>query len=251
MCPASARGQPSTKAAELRLRLGRRHIHCTHASRGPGPTGLEDGGFRGLPGGQRRDASAPVQPPLGEVAARAQGYGTWCLGTRTGSRLLGEARSRLARSRGQGHGKVTAQDRDESLSAGLGAGTGIPQRAWELRNDPQTQSSVPAASFQQPALLKSPTSRSIATFAQALQNVPETQVSLLDNGLRVASEQSSQPTCTVSWGPLSRGCLHIGCGVFPGRDVTLGSSLLWFGVRLLLIHRYSDPLTPIPTPDLP
>ncbi|XP_023376330.1 cytochrome b-c1 complex subunit 1, mitochondrial [Pteropus vampyrus] len=48
-----------------------------------------------------------------------------------------------------------------------------------------------------PALLKSPTSRSIATFAQALQNVPETQVSLLDNGLRVASEQSSQPTCTV------------------------------------------------------
>ncbi|XP_016005346.2 cytochrome b-c1 complex subunit 1, mitochondrial isoform X1 [Rousettus aegyptiacus] len=58
-------------------------------------------------------------------------------------------------------------------------------------------SSVPAASFQQPALPKSPALRSIATFAQALQNVPETQVSLLDNGLRVASEQSSQPTCTV------------------------------------------------------
>lgn len=189
----------------------------------PGPTGLEDGGFRGLPGGQRRDASAAVQPPLGEVAARAQGCGTWRFGTRTGSRLLGAARSILERSRGQGRGKVTAQDRDESLSAGLRAGPGIPPRAWELRNDPQTQSSVPAASFQQPALPKSPALRSIATFAQALQNVPETQVSLLDNGLRVASEQSSQPTCTVSWGPPSRGCLHIGRAVFPGQDVTLGS----------------------------
>lgn len=129
----------------------------------------------------------------------------------------------MERSRGQGRGKVTAQDRDESLSAGLRAGAGIPPRAWELRNDPQTQSSVPAASFQQPALPKSPALRSIATFAQALQNVPETQVSLLDNGLRVASEQSSQPTCTVSWGPPSRGCLHIGRAVFPGQDVTLGS----------------------------
>ncbi|KAF6101603.1 ubiquinol-cytochrome c reductase core protein 1 [Phyllostomus discolor] len=49
----------------------------------------------------------------------------------------------------------------------------------------------------QPALLKSPALRSTATFAQALQSVPETQISQLDNGLRVASEQSSQPTCTV------------------------------------------------------
>uniref|UniRef100_A0A7N5JB50 Cytochrome b-c1 complex subunit 1, mitochondrial n=1 Tax=Ailuropoda melanoleuca TaxID=9646 RepID=A0A7N5JB50_AILME len=48
-----------------------------------------------------------------------------------------------------------------------------------------------------PALLRSPALRSTATFAQALQSVPETQVSVLDNGLRVASEQSSQPTCTV------------------------------------------------------
>uniref|UniRef100_A0A7N5JA26 Ubiquinol-cytochrome c reductase core protein 1 n=1 Tax=Ailuropoda melanoleuca TaxID=9646 RepID=A0A7N5JA26_AILME len=47
-----------------------------------------------------------------------------------------------------------------------------------------------------PALLRSPALRSTATFAQALQSVPETQVSVLDNGLRVASEQSSQPTCT-------------------------------------------------------
>lgn len=48
-----------------------------------------------------------------------------------------------------------------------------------------------------PALLKPPALRGTATFAQALQNVPETQVSLLDNGLRVASEQSSHATCTV------------------------------------------------------
>uniref|UniRef100_A0A8D1YFB4 Cytochrome b-c1 complex subunit 1, mitochondrial n=1 Tax=Sus scrofa TaxID=9823 RepID=A0A8D1YFB4_PIG len=49
----------------------------------------------------------------------------------------------------------------------------------------------------QPALLRSPALRGTATYAQALQSVPETQVSQLDNGLRVASEQSSQPTCTV------------------------------------------------------
>ncbi|KAF6313718.1 ubiquinol-cytochrome c reductase core protein 1 [Rhinolophus ferrumequinum] len=48
-----------------------------------------------------------------------------------------------------------------------------------------------------PALLKSPALRGTATFAQALQSVPETQVSQLDNGLRVASEQSSHATCTV------------------------------------------------------
>ncbi|XP_057343963.1 cytochrome b-c1 complex subunit 1, mitochondrial isoform X1 [Manis pentadactyla] len=46
-------------------------------------------------------------------------------------------------------------------------------------------------------LLRSSASRGAATFAQALQGVPETQVSLLDNGLRVASGWTSQPTCTV------------------------------------------------------
>lgn len=50
----------------------------------------------------------------------------------------------------------------------------------------------------QPALLRLPALRGTATFAQALQSLPETQVSVLDNGLRVASEQSSHPTCTVS-----------------------------------------------------
>ncbi|XP_074861328.1 cytochrome b-c1 complex subunit 1, mitochondrial [Carettochelys insculpta] len=39
--------------------------------------------------------------------------------------------------------------------------------------------------------------RSAATYAQALHNIPETQVTSLDNGLRVASEDSGQPTCTV------------------------------------------------------
>uniref|UniRef100_A0A8C3D293 Cytochrome b-c1 complex subunit 1, mitochondrial n=1 Tax=Cairina moschata TaxID=8855 RepID=A0A8C3D293_CAIMO len=40
-------------------------------------------------------------------------------------------------------------------------------------------------------------SRGAATYAQTLHNIPETQVTTLDNGLRVASEESSQPTCTV------------------------------------------------------
>ncbi|XP_068108801.1 cytochrome b-c1 complex subunit 1, mitochondrial [Hyperolius riggenbachi] len=35
------------------------------------------------------------------------------------------------------------------------------------------------------------------SYAQALSNVPDTQISTLDNGLRVASEESNQPTCTV------------------------------------------------------
>uniref|UniRef100_A0A8C6Z4E9 Cytochrome b-c1 complex subunit 1, mitochondrial n=1 Tax=Nothoprocta perdicaria TaxID=30464 RepID=A0A8C6Z4E9_NOTPE len=39
--------------------------------------------------------------------------------------------------------------------------------------------------------------RGVVTYAQALQNIPETQVTTLDNGLRVASEESNQPTCTV------------------------------------------------------
>lgn len=50
--------------------------------------GLEDGGFRGLPGGWRRDASAAAHPPLGEVATRAQSCGERGFGTRTGSGLL-------------------------------------------------------------------------------------------------------------------------------------------------------------------
>lgn len=40
--------------------------------------------------------------------------------------------------------------------------------------------------------------RGAATYAQTLQNIPETQVTTLENGLRVASEESSQPTCTVN-----------------------------------------------------
>uniref|UniRef100_A0A287AJH5 Ubiquinol-cytochrome c reductase core protein 1 n=1 Tax=Sus scrofa TaxID=9823 RepID=A0A287AJH5_PIG len=60
-----------------------------------------------------------------------------------------------------------------------------------------TGSRVLLRTCRSPALLRSPALRGTATYAQALQSVPETQVSQLDNGLRVASEQSSQPTCTV------------------------------------------------------
>lgn len=49
----------------------------------------------------------------------------------------------------------------------------------------------------QAALLPLTRNRGAATYAQTLQNIPETNVTTLDNGLRVASEESSQPTCTV------------------------------------------------------
>ncbi|NP_001079714.1 ubiquinol-cytochrome c reductase core protein 1 L homeolog [Xenopus laevis] len=48
-----------------------------------------------------------------------------------------------------------------------------------------------------PAALNLKRNRSVVSYAQALQNIPETQLSTLDNGLRVASEESSQATCTV------------------------------------------------------
>ncbi|XP_074770704.1 cytochrome b-c1 complex subunit 1, mitochondrial [Athene noctua] len=47
------------------------------------------------------------------------------------------------------------------------------------------------------ALLTLTRNRGAATYAQTLHNIPETQVTTLDNGLRVASEESNQPTCTV------------------------------------------------------
>lgn len=80
--------------------------------------------------------------------------------------------------------------------------------------------------------MKSPALRGTATFAQALQSLPETQVSQLDNGLRVASEQSSQPTCTVSGGRWRAGAfLSLGSLTRSGR-VTLGSRPLGFGSPL-------------------
>ncbi|XP_043934456.1 cytochrome b-c1 complex subunit 1, mitochondrial [Protopterus annectens] len=39
--------------------------------------------------------------------------------------------------------------------------------------------------------------QSAVSYAQTLLNIPETNVSTLDNGLRVASEESGHPTCTV------------------------------------------------------
>ncbi|XP_034287372.1 cytochrome b-c1 complex subunit 1, mitochondrial [Pantherophis guttatus] len=38
---------------------------------------------------------------------------------------------------------------------------------------------------------------STATYANVLSNLPETEVTTLDNGLRIASEKSNHPTCTV------------------------------------------------------
>ncbi|XP_002741599.1 mitochondrial-processing peptidase subunit beta-like [Saccoglossus kowalevskii] len=39
--------------------------------------------------------------------------------------------------------------------------------------------------------------RQVATYPETLLNVPETKITTLDNGLRVASEDSGIPTCTV------------------------------------------------------
>uniref|UniRef100_A0A8C5F253 Ubiquinol-cytochrome c reductase core protein 1 n=1 Tax=Gopherus evgoodei TaxID=1825980 RepID=A0A8C5F253_9SAUR len=47
-----------------------------------------------------------------------------------------------------------------------------------------------------PTLMSLMRNRGAATYAQALHNIPETQVTSLDSGLRVASEESDQPTCT-------------------------------------------------------
>ncbi|XP_060060655.1 cytochrome b-c1 complex subunit 1, mitochondrial isoform X2 [Erinaceus europaeus] len=48
-----------------------------------------------------------------------------------------------------------------------------------------------------PPLLRSSAVRGAATLAQVLQSAPETRVSQLESGLRVASEQTSGRTCTV------------------------------------------------------
>uniref|UniRef100_A0A8D2L5A4 Cytochrome b-c1 complex subunit 1, mitochondrial n=2 Tax=Varanus komodoensis TaxID=61221 RepID=A0A8D2L5A4_VARKO len=48
-----------------------------------------------------------------------------------------------------------------------------------------------------PALWSLTRRGSTATYAQVLHNIPETEITTLDNGFRIASEQSNQPTCTV------------------------------------------------------
>ncbi|XP_062977414.1 cytochrome b-c1 complex subunit 1, mitochondrial [Elgaria multicarinata webbii] len=53
------------------------------------------------------------------------------------------------------------------------------------------------ASRTPPALWSLTRRGSTASYLQVLHNVPETQVTTLDNGFRVASEQSDHPTCTV------------------------------------------------------
>nr|XP_033781879.1 cytochrome b-c1 complex subunit 1, mitochondrial [Geotrypetes seraphini] len=48
-----------------------------------------------------------------------------------------------------------------------------------------------------PAFLGLQRNHATASYAQALHNIPETQVSTLENGLRIASEESGHATCTV------------------------------------------------------
>ncbi|XP_053325239.1 cytochrome b-c1 complex subunit 1, mitochondrial [Spea bombifrons] len=48
-----------------------------------------------------------------------------------------------------------------------------------------------------PSLLNLKRNQSAASYAQILQNIPDTQLTTLENGLRVASEESGQATCTV------------------------------------------------------
>lgn len=163
---------------------------CACVARLDADGGLEDGGVRSLPGCLLRDASAAPHPPHGEVAAGtlacsgAQGFRT-PMGSRL-SAVAGRSGEVTGSGPGEGHGGGRGGDAWLAGLGGLplsGAGRAVPTGPIFLL---------------QPALLRPPALRGAATFAQALQNVPETQVSVLDNGLRVASEQSSHPTCTVS-----------------------------------------------------
>ncbi|KAK2091093.1 hypothetical protein P7K49_030377 [Saguinus oedipus] len=130
-----------------------------------------------------------------QVVVRARSFRGQGFGKRTGAGCW-QWQVEVGRTWGQGRGKVTAEGGERCLAAGLGAGTGSPE---DLEGEERSPNPVltRSCSLPQPALLRTPALRSTATFAQALQFVPETQVSKLDNGLRVASEQSSQPTCTV------------------------------------------------------
>lgn len=58
---------------------------------------------------------------------------------------------------------------------------------------------VGAALFRagRPALLGAHRVQSTLSYAQTIENVPETKLTTLENGLRIATEESDQPTCTV------------------------------------------------------
>ncbi|MGH0157797.1 UNVERIFIED_CONTAM: hypothetical protein FKN15_048926 [Acipenser sinensis] len=53
------------------------------------------------------------------------------------------------------------------------------------------------ARARRPALVSLQRSQGTMSYAQTLVSMPETKVTTLENGLRVASEDSDQPTCTV------------------------------------------------------
>ncbi|XP_008318544.1 cytochrome b-c1 complex subunit 1, mitochondrial [Cynoglossus semilaevis] len=53
------------------------------------------------------------------------------------------------------------------------------------------------AKYRNPILLSLRRGQASISYAQSLAGVPETRVTTLENGLRVASEETGQPTCTV------------------------------------------------------
>lgn len=170
-------------------------------------TGLEDGGFRGLPGGRRWDASVAAHPPLGEVAAG--GAELWDVGLRDADREWAVSRgaSRLWRSRGQGRGKVTSLGGDGSTAAGLGAGTGIPLRAQEPRSDTPTQFSVPISCL----IAAGPAEVACLAEHGHLRPGPAEPARNANQpaGQRAASGLGAVLTAYLhgEWGPLSRGDL--------------------------------------------
>lgn len=117
--------------------------------------------------------------------------------------------SRLRRSRGQGRGKVTSQGGDGRIAAGLGAGTGIYLRAWELRSDTSTQSSVPIAR------LTAAGPAEVACLAEHghLRPGPPERARNANQpaGQRATSSLGAVLTAYLhgEWGLLSRGCLFI------------------------------------------
>lgn len=150
-----------------------------------------------MSGCRSRVEGIAAHPPLGESPGEIAGlWGAGLAGTGSGSGLSAAPGGACKGWRGQaqGRGKVKAWGLHGHLFWGR-AGDDPPSRG--PRNHPQSRLCLLTL---QPALLRTPALRGAASYAQVLQSLPETQVSLLDNGLRVASEQTSQPTCTVSLG---------------------------------------------------
>ncbi|KAJ7316884.1 hypothetical protein JRQ81_003046 [Phrynocephalus forsythii] len=70
-------------------------------------------------------------------------------------------------------------------------------KTWEDCNELILLPGFAMLLWKKPALWSSIRRGSTVPYAQVLHNLPETQVTTLDNGIRVASEYFDQPTCTV------------------------------------------------------